>query len=89
MKLKSIPQTYEAIVFHDDIETCKNVQDFVEGTWAQLICNSDSKILSSIVGNNILSNGDIIYKDDNMCYLFKKSNGSHLFNKYFEVIDET
>lgn len=89
MKIKSIPQTYEAIRFINDIEVCKEIEDFVKDTWAQFICDPDKKILSTVVGNQILNDGDIIYKDNNMCFLFKTSVDCKIFDKYFEVIDET
>lgn len=84
MKIKTKPQEYEAIEFKDDIEVCFEIQEFIKGHSATLICDPDKKVLSTIVGNIVLKDGDIIYKGSELLvHVIKKSE---LFDKYFEVV---
>lgn len=84
MKVKTIPQEYEAIRFHDDIEVCHDIQDFLKGTYAQLKYEGNKKILSTVIGNQYLEDGDIIYKGELTCSVIKNDS---LALKYFEVIE--
>lgn len=84
MKVKTIPQEYEAIRFRDDIEACYDVQEFLKGSGAQLKYEGGKKILSTVIGNKYLEDGDIIYKDELMCSVIKNDS---LALKYFEVIE--
>ena len=84
MKIKTKPQEYDAIEFKDDIEACHNIQEFLKGYSATLNCSPDKKVLSTIIGNTVLEDGDIIYKgSDLFVSVIKKGE---LFDKYFEVI---
>lgn len=75
MKIRSKPQDYEAIVFHDDIETCHAVQEFIGGD-ARLICEPERKVLSTLVGNTVLEDGNVIYKHNNAIHVAKEFQGS-------------
>lgn len=83
MKIKSKPQEYEAIEFKDEIEVCHAVQEFL-GSSGTLICEPDKKILSLIIGNIVLSDGDIIYKTNNLFISVIKKDKT--FDDYFEVV---
>ena len=84
MKIKTIPQEYEAIRFIDDIEVCYEIEKFLTGTYATLVYEGDKKILSTVIGNQYLEDGDIIYKGAFTCSIIKNDT---LFSKYFEVIE--
>lgn len=84
MKIKTKPHEYDAIEFKNDIEVCSNIQEFLKGSTARLICESDRKILSTVVGNTILGDGDIIYKACDLIVSVAKKG--EYFDKYFEVI---
>lgn len=86
MNIRSKPQSYEAIIFKDNMETCFNVQEFVKDNCAQLITEPTRKILSTIMGNIILESGDIIYKDEHGFIHVSKNNET--FNRFFEVVEE-
>ena len=83
MKIKTKPQEYDAIEFSYDIEVCQAIRDFINGHSATLICEEDKKILSTIIGNTILEDGDIIYKCSSLFVSVIKKNES--FDKYFEI----
>ena len=85
IKIKTKPQEYEAIEFKDDVEICHAIQEFIKDGCATLICKPDQKILSTIIGNQILEDGDIIYKGSNLfIHVLKRGE---IFDNYFEVIE--
>lgn len=84
MKVKTIPQEYEAIRFIDDIQGCCELDDFLKGAYAQLKYENGKKILSTVIGNQILEHGDIVYKGEFTCSIIKNDS---LVLKYFEVIE--
>ena len=84
MKIRTKPQEYDAVEFKDDIEVCFEIQEFIKDLFVKLICEPERKILSTVIGNTILEDGDIIYKgSDLFVSVIKKGK---LFDKYFEVI---
>lgn len=85
MKIKTKPQEYDAIEFKDDIDVCHNIHEFIKGHSATLICEPCRKILSTIIGNIVLEDGDIIYKGSNLFISVLKKGKP--FDQYFEVIE--
>lgn len=85
MKIRSIPQEYEAIEFKDDVEVCSEIQEFIKDRGVTLHCEPTRKVLSTVIGNTILEEGDIIYKGTGFFVSVMKRGD--IFNKYFEVIE--
>ncbi len=83
MKIKTIPQEYEAIIF-DGIT--KQVENFI-GDRARIYKQGDDFILSDIIGNHGLDIGDYLYKTDSPLTMIRIAHNDKIFSKYFEVID--
>ena len=84
MKIRTIPQEYEAIQFNGITE---DVKDFILNSDAVIYKQGDDFILSNFVGNHSISIGDYLYKMEApltmISVIHKDSNAS----KYFEVIE--
>lgn len=84
MKLRTKQREYEAIRFKDEIGVCHNIQEFVKDK-ARLICEPGRKILSTLIGNYPLEDGDIIYLAENgFCFVAKNDN---TLDSYFEILE--
>lgn len=84
MKLRTKQREYEAIRFKDEIEVCHNIQEFVKDR-ATLICEPGRKILSTLISDYPLKDGDIIYLDENgLCFVAANDN---TLNSYFEILE--
>lgn len=84
MKIRTIPQEYEAIQFQG---TTKEIEDFLYKTHTQIYKQGDDFILSNILGNQGLNIGDYLYKHDSPLTMVSIAHNDTLFNKYFEVIE--
>jgi len=83
MKIKTIPQEYEAIIF-DGIT--QQVEDFI-GDRAKIYKQDEDFILSDFIGNHCLNIGDYLYKTDSPLTMIRIAHNDKIFSKYFEVID--
>ena len=83
MKIKTIPQEYEAIIF-DGIT--KQVENFI-GARARIYKQGDDFILYDFIGNHGLDIGDYLYKTDSPLTMIRIAHNDKIFSKYFEVID--
>ena len=84
MKLRTIPQEYEAIQFNG---ITKEIEDFLEKTHTKIYKQGDDFILSNILGNQGLDIGDYLYKHDSPLTMVSIAHNDTLFKKYFEVIE--
>ena len=84
MKIKTIPQEYEAIVFNG---ITQEVEDFLLNTHSRIYKQGDNFILSDIIGNHGLGIGDYLYKTDSPLNVVHVAHNDKIFSKYFEVID--
>ena len=84
MKIRTIPQEYEAIQFNG---ITKEIEDFLEKTHTQIHKKGDDFILSNILGNQGLDIGDYLYKHGSPLTMVSIVHMDSLFDKYFEVIE--
>lgn len=87
MKVRTIPQEYEAIVFNG---VTSDVKEFIAESHCGIHEQENGFVLSSIIGNQGLSVGDILYKVElsmlsmlSISVIKKDSD----FSKYFEVVE--
>lgn len=83
MKIKTIPQEYEAIIF-DGIT--QQVKDFI-GDRAKIHKHGEDFVLYDFIGNHGLDIGDYLYKTDSPLTMIRIAHNDKIFSKYFEVID--
>lgn len=83
MKLRTIPQEYEAIVFNG---ITKEVEDFLLNTDAKIHKKGDDFILSNFVGNHGLNFGDYLYKMESPLTMVSVIHKDKHTSKYFEVV---
>ena len=84
MRLRTIPQEYEAIQFNG---ITKEIEDFLEKTHTKIHKQGDDFVLSNILGNQGLDIGDYLYKHDSPLTMVSIAHNDTLFKKYFEVIE--
>lgn len=84
MKLRTIPQEYEAIQFNG---ITQDVLDFIDGSDAKIHKSGDEFILSNFIGNHGLNIGDYIYKSESPLIMISIVHNDSILNKYFEVIE--
>ena len=84
MKIKTIHQEYEAIVFNG---INQEAEDFLLNTDARLYKQGDDFILSNFVGNHGLKVGDYLYKMESPLTIVSVIHKDSNTGKYFEVID--
>lgn len=86
MKIRTIPQEYEAIIFNG---ITKEVEDFIYNSDAKIHKQGDDFVLSNFTGNHGIHLGDILYVTErplNMIQVAHRDNFG-IFNTYFEVIE--
>ena len=83
MRLRTIPQEYEAIQFNG---ITKEIEDFLEKTHTEIHKQGDDFVLSNILGNQGLDIGDYLYKHDSPLTMVSIAHNDALFKKYFEVV---
>ncbi|NIE95163.1 hypothetical protein F3J02_01470 [Acinetobacter sp. Tr-809] len=83
MKLRTIPQEYEAMQFNGITE---ELNDFLKGTDSKVYMQGEDFVLSGFVGNQGIDLGDYLYKTDSPLTLVHVAHNDKLFNKYFEVL---
>lgn len=84
MKLRTIPQEYDAIQFNG---LTKDIEDFISNSDAKIYKQGDDFILSNFIGNHGLDIGDYLYRHDSPLTMISIARNDHLFNKYFEVVE--
>lgn len=84
MKLRTIPQEYEAIQFNG---ITKEVEDFILNSDAVIRKQGDDFILSNFVGNHGVSIGDYLYKMESSIKLISVIHKDKNTSKYFEVVE--
>lgn len=85
MKIRTKPQTYDAIQFNsiDD-----KLIGFLNGTGVEVLKVGRDFIMSGYVGNQGLNIGDWLYKHNEPLTFVSIVHGGNQFDKYFEVVDE-
>ena len=84
MKIRTIPQEYESIVFNG---ITQEVKDFLLNTHSNIYMQGDDFILSDVIGNHGLSIGDYLYKTDSPLTMVRVAHNDKIFSRYFEVIE--
>ena len=84
MKLRSIPQEYEAIKFNG---ITSEVEDFLSKSNDKIYKNDDYFILSNIIGNYRVNIGDYLYKTNSKLNIINVIHADSVSSKYFEVIE--
>lgn len=84
MKIKTIPQEYEAIQFNG---LTQDVIDFILNTDAKIYKSSEDFVLSNVIGNHGLNIGDYLYKYDSSLTMIGIAHNDTIFSKYFEVVN--
>ena len=86
MKLRSIPQEYDDIIFNG---ITPEVEGFILNSDSCIYKDKDTFILSNFVGHHGIDIGDILYVTDSplkMVHIAHVGDGA-IFDKYFEVIE--
>lgn len=83
MKIKTIPQEYEAIQFNG---LTQDIEDFIANTDAKIYKSGEDFVLSNVIGNHGLNIGDYLYKHDSPLTMIGIAHNDNSFKKYFEVI---
>ncbi|MEC6393378.1 hypothetical protein VXS72_15775 [Acinetobacter pittii] len=83
MRLRTIPQEYEAIQFKGITE---ELNDFLKGTDSKVYMQGEDFVLSGFVGNRGIDIGDYLYKTDSPLTLINVAHNDPTFSKYFEVL---
>ena len=84
MKVRTIPQEYEAIVFNG---ITSDVKEFIAESHCGIHEQENGFVLSSIIGNQGLSVGDILYKVELSMLSIGVIKKDSDFSKYFEVVE--
>lgn len=84
MKIRTIPQEYEAIQFNG---ITKDVKDFLSSASTRVRKQDDYFVLSNFVGNHRLEIGDYLYKIDSPITMVSVIHNDSNTSKYFEVIE--
>lgn len=84
MKVRTIPQEYDAIVFNG---VTPEVKEFIAKSYCGIHEQGEHFVLSSIVGNQHLEVGDLLYRTNlsiESIGVIKKDSD---YSGYFEVIE--
>lgn len=84
MKIKTIPQEYEAMQFKGET---KEFIDFVACGHAKLNKTGDNYYLTCWLGNRGLDVGDYVYKHGEPLTMIGIAHNDTLFDRYFEVAE--
>ena len=84
MKLRTIPQEYDAIIFNG---ITPEVEKFILNSDARIYKDGDTFILSNFVGNYGISIGDYLYKMEAPLTMISVIHKDSTASKYFEVIE--
>lgn len=84
MKIRTIPQEYDAIVFNG---ITQEVEDFLLNTDAKIYNRDDGFILSNFVGNHGVNIGDYLYKMESPLSIVSVIHKDKNTEKYFEVVE--
>lgn len=83
MKIRTVPQEYDAIIFNG---INQEIDNFIDGR-AKIHKHGDDFILSDPLGNHGLDIGDYLYKTDSPLTMIRIAHNDKIFNRYFEVIE--
>ncbi|VXA55338.1 conserved hypothetical protein [Acinetobacter proteolyticus] len=83
MKLRTIPQEYESILFEGITE---ELDAFLKGTDSKVYVQGDCFVLSGFIGNQGVDIGDYLYKSDSPLTLVHVAHKDKSFSNYFEVL---
>lgn len=84
MKIRTIPQEYEAIQFNG---LTKEIEDFINNSHAKIYKQGDCFVMSNAIGNHGLNVGDYLYRHSHVLTSICIARNDSLFAKYFEVIE--
>lgn len=84
MKIKTIPQEYEAMQFNGET---KEFLDFISSGRATLHKNGDDYYLSCFLGNRGIDIGDYVFKHSQPLTMIGIAHNDNGFNKRFEVVE--
>lgn len=83
MKIKTIPQEYEAMQFAGDT---KEFSEFINSGHAELKKNGDDYYLSCWLGSRGIDIGDYVYKYGEPLTLIGIAHNDTIFSKHFEIV---
>ena len=84
MKIRTIPQEYDAIIFNG---ITKELEIFLLNSDASIYRSGDDYILSNFAGNHGVNIGDYLYKMNTPLPMISVIHKDENTEKYFEVIE--